>query len=160
MNCNRAVKQAISLIGIATLIGIGINAVRTDSIAWLSQELEFADSLSFSESQVLSAISLAQAKELFDQGVIFIDAREPEYFNEGHVPGAWNFSSVLELAFSLDTLQGKTEPLVTYCGEAGCGSSEDLAYTLSEMGFEQIYIFVGGWQLWVDSRYPVAKDGK
>ena len=84
-----------------------------------------------------------------------MDAREPEYYHEGHIAGAWNISSPLELAFKLDSLQGKTGSIVTYCGEADCGSSEDLAYTLQEMGFTKLYIYKGGWLDWVRTGLPV-----
>ena len=42
-----------------------------------------------SEPQLL-AITIEQALELYNKGTVFIDAREPEYFEDGHIMGAWN----------------------------------------------------------------------
>ena len=84
-----------------------------------------------------------------------MDAREPEYYQEGHIRGALNFPFFLELAFKLDSLQGKNAPLVLYCSGDECGSSEDLAYELQDEGFSNLLVFKGGWTAWNSSGHPI-----
>jgi rhodanese-related sulfurtransferase len=31
-----------------------------------------------------------EAKKLFDQGVVFIDVRNPRYYEKAHIPGAYH----------------------------------------------------------------------
>ncbi len=157
MKGNQTIRQVLIIVLISGIIGIGVNVFRSNPISWLAQDLAYADSsLTVDDSQPVLAVTLDQARSMFDQGVKFVDAREPEYFNEGHIPGAWNFTSTLELAFALDTLQGKEASVVVYCDEDDCGSSEDLAYNLSELGFSKVYVFVGGWKQWLNSDLPVV----
>lgn len=141
------------------LIGVLVNIMRPDGLIFIAQDLPTIIKLPItknSEQPVLAIVDLDQAKALYDRGVVFIDSREPEYWQEGHIKNSWNFSSELELVFSLDSLQGKTKPLVTYCDEDECGSSKDMAYLLQEFGFTQIYVFKGGWKEWLTAGYPVA----
>ncbi len=36
-------------------------------------------------------VTVQQAKELFDKGVVFIDVRNSRYYEKGHIPGAFHF---------------------------------------------------------------------
>ena len=103
----------------------------------------------------LFAITLDQALELYQKGTVFVDAREPEYYQEGHIKGAWNIPFFLELVFKLDSLQGKDAPMVIYCSGDECGSSEDLAYELQAEGFSNLLVFKGGWTAWNTSGHPI-----
>jgi len=102
----------------------------------------------------LLAITLDQALEFYQKGTVFVDAREPEYYQEGHIKGAWNIPFFLELVFKLDSLQGKDAPMVIYCSGDECGSSEDLAYELQAEGFSNLLVFKGGWTAWNTSGHP------
>ena len=43
---------------------------------------------------------------------------------------------------------------MVYCGDPGCGDSEDLAYDLQDSGFNKLYVFKGGWLEWSAAGYP------
>ena len=103
------------------------------------------------------AISLEQAHEFYNDKAIFIDARDLEYFNEGHIPGAWDSDIFSELIVRLDSLQGKDGSIITYCDGDECGSSEELAYELQEAGFANIFVFVGGWSEWKQAGLSIEK---
>ncbi len=135
------------------------NFTRENTLPLVHQDLPIAAELpvTVDDTPFLVGISLDQAKRLFDAGTIFVDAREKEFYLEGHIPGAWSISTPLELAFKLDSLQGKNGIFVSYCGEDECGSSEDLAYTMQDLGFTKIYIYKGGWIDWVNAGMPIAK---
>lgn len=149
--------QSVFLTGLAVLIGLGSNAVRPDGIPWLAKKLDTATSIdpaTESTEPFLAAVSLEQAKSMYDQGVLFIDAREKEYYAQGHIKGAWENAFLFELVFNLEAKQGKDKPFVIYCSDDGCGSSEDLAYDLQSQGFTKIYVFKGGWYAWTEAGYP------
>ena len=45
--------------------------------------------------------------------------------------------------------------LITYCSGEECDLSINLAYELYDMGYKNILIFHGGWDLWDAKGYPV-----
>ena len=63
-------------------------------------------------------------------------------------------SFLMELSFNIEERQGKYVPLVVYCGDPGCGDSEQLAYDLKDLGFTKLYVFKGGWLEWSRAAYP------
>src|SRR5690348_14865977 len=73
------------------------------------------------------------------QGFTVIDVREPDEYEEGHVPGAWNFPrGFLEVRADLThhkrdpRLADRSMKIVCYCG--GGNRSALAAKTLKEMG--------------------------
>mgnify|MGYP001098808553 FL=1 len=150
------IGQIIVIAITSTLLSLTLNAVRPDGIPLLAKELAVAEEIEYDTTEPrLFAITLDQALELYQKGTIFVDAREPEYYQEGHIKGAWNIPFFLELVFKLDSLQGKDAPMVIYCSGDECGSSEDLAYELQAEGFSNLLVFKGGWTAWNTSGHPI-----
>ncbi len=105
------------------------------------------------------ALDLAQALELFEQGTaLFVDARMPDEFAAGHVPGALNLPYD-ELESHLDVLNYLPEDglVVTYCDGSECALSLELADELTAMGFGQVRVFFGGWEQWVEAGQPTEE---
>ena len=100
------------------------------------------------------AISLDKAKDFFENGVLFIDARDEVYYNDGHIKNAMKNVFLMELIFNIEEKQTKEDPIVVYCGDPGCGDSEDLAYDLQNEGFKKLFVFKGGWLEWSAANYP------
>ena len=150
------IGQIIVIAITSTLLSLTLNAVRPDGIPLLAKELAVAEEIEYDTAEPrLFAITLDQALELYQKGTIFVDAREPEYYQEGHIKGAWNIPFFLELVFKVDSLQGKDAPMVIYCSGDECGSSEDLAYELQAEGFSNLLVFKGGWTAWNTSGHPI-----
>jgi len=150
------IGQIIVIAITSTLLSLTLNAVRPDGIPLLAKELAVAEEIEYDTTEPrLFAITLDQALELYQKGTIFVDAREPEYYQEGHIKGAWNIPFFLELVFKVDSLQGKDAPMVIYCSGDECGSSEDLAYELQAEGFSNLLVFKGGWTAWNTSGHPI-----
>ena len=150
------IGQIIVIAITATVLSLTLNAVRPDGIPLLAEELAVAEEIEYDTAEPrLFAITLDQALELYQKGTVFVDAREPEYYQEGHIKGAWNIPFFLELVFKLDSLQGKDAPMVIYCSGEECGSSEDLAYELQAEGFSNLLVFKGGWTAWNSSGHPI-----
>ena len=150
------IGQIIVITITSIVLSLILNVVRPDGIPLLAKELAVAEEIEYDAATEprLLAITLEQALDLYQKGTVFVDAREPEYYQEGHIKGAWNIPFFLELVFKLDSLQGKDAPLVIYCSGDECGSSEDLAYELQAEGFSNLLVFKGGWTAWNTSGHP------
>ena len=151
--------QVISIIIVSFIFGVGYNAVRTESLSLLYQKpvertVEEVDSL-LSETTILSApeyINLESAKEMYDRGIIFIDARDEEEFAEGHIKGAILAPSTPEL---VQLTPDRSTPIVTYCGGGECDVSMELAVELMDSwDYERIFVYKGGWPEWKAAGYP------
>ena len=103
-------------------------------------------------------IDAKAAKGLFDQGVIFLDARiQPEY-DAGHIPQAYLLNSTMfgtpaadEAMKALDASQ----PVVIYCGGGDCDASKNVAILLQQAGFKQVHIIEKGYPEWKELGYPI-----
>ena len=103
-------------------------------------------------------INLPHTKYLFENGVVFVDTRTEELFIEGHIKNALNSDSFEELIFKIESLQTKDVAVVIYCGDDECGSSEELAYDLSDEGFTKLFILWGGLEAWNEAGYPTENQ--
>ena len=155
MNIRIPIVQAILLVVISLLIGLGSNIISSKPIPWFAEELAVVDMVEIkSDEPILAAISLKQAKVFFDEEVLFVDARDEGYYQAGHIKGAMKNIFLYELIFKIEEKQNKDTPLVVYCGDPGCGDSEQLAYDFKDMGFTKLYVFKGGWLEWSKAGYP------
>ena len=155
MDYRNPIIQAGILVIISSLIGIVGNAASSNSIPLLAKKLEQASELELSsQDPVLLTISLEQAKSFFEKDILFLDARDEVYYEQGHIKGAMKNIFLMELIFNIESIQSKSDPLVVYCGDPGCGDSEDLAYDLQDYGFKKLYVFKGGWLEWSAAGYP------
>ena len=155
MNIRIPILQAILLVLISILIGIGSNILSSKPLPWFAVELSVVEDVEIKSNEpILAAISIEQAKLFFDDEVLFVDARDEGYFEAGHIKGAMKNIFLYELIFNIEEKQNKETPLVVYCGDPGCGDSEQLAYDLKDSGFTKLYVFKGGWLEWSKAGYP------
>ena len=105
-------------------------------------------------------VSLEEAMTLYsDKGAIFLDARSPELYEQGHIRYAKNipWQSFDEY---IDLLWGKIPDnarIVTYCDGEHCSLSEDLAKELVSMGYKNVNVLLNGWTRWMEAGFPVEK---
>ncbi len=103
--------------------------------------------------------TLDQAVALHEQGrAVFIDAREPEEYQELHIAGARSLpASKLSRRLVAATLQNLTldHPIVVYCGSVDCHASLRVAEFLKKQGFTQVAVYIGGFRAWDEAGYPV-----
>ena len=148
-------NQVVFFVVISIFLSFSSNLVRKDSIPLLAKKLEITEDIDIdSDESTLLAISLDKAKEFFENGVLFIDARDEVYYNDGHIKNAMKNVFLMELIFNIEDKQTKEDPIVVYCGDPGCGDSEDLAYDLQNEGFKKLFVFKGGWLEWSAANYP------
>jgi rhodanese-related sulfurtransferase len=102
-------------------------------------------------------IDIARAKELHEAGTVFVDARDLEFFNLGHIPGAilLNFSTTLteeNLAKHVE----KDQTVVFYCEYARCFKSAVASAKAVAWGYMQVQYFANGMKAWEDAGYPIV----
>ena len=155
MNYNNHIVQSFILVALSIIVALASNTIRSKSIPLLAKEIEQATATDMvSDEPFLLTISLEQALDFYEKDVLFLDARDDGYYAQGHIKGAIKNIFFMELIFNIESIQSKTDPLVVYCGDPGCGDSEDLAYDLQDSGFTKLYVFKGGWLAWSAAGYP------
>jgi rhodanese-related sulfurtransferase len=87
-------------------------------------------------------------------GITVIDARRPELYVAGHVPGAISFPHRTMDAESTSSLR-REHVFVVYCDGIGCNASTKGALKLAQLGFK-VKEMLGGLDWWRRDGYPVA----
>jgi rhodanese-related sulfurtransferase len=152
----RSLLQSIGIIIISAALGIGVNAFRAEGIPLMERWQEKV--LNEQLTGGLPAVSLKQVKEAYKSGdALLVDARDPEFFEQGHIPGAVSlpvndFASVFP---RLEEQLRAAPRVITYCDGASCEMSVELTEKLLFAGLEYIEIFTGGIQQWQGAGQPI-----
>ncbi len=104
-------------------------------------------------------LQLSVAKRFFDAGgALFVDAREPDEYAEGHIPGAIDlpFDTAATDPARIAALDTRGRPIIVYCGGGTCEVSINLAWVLLENGHDRVTYFQAGYPGWVEAGYPIA----
>ncbi|MEO6864060.1 MAG: rhodanese-like domain-containing protein [Gemmatimonadaceae bacterium] len=78
---------------------------------------------------------------------VFLDVREPNEWNLGHVPGAVHIPRG-QLEGKVEGVVGREKNIVVYC--AGGSRSALAADTLRQMGYEHVSSLRGGFRGWAE----------
>jgi rhodanese-related sulfurtransferase len=157
------IKYAILIILIAVAVAMAVNALSPNGIAlkgvWYDNrhKVELAIPPSY-DPKVDSLLTMDDAFALWQtKQAIFLDAREPDEFVEGHIPGAVSFPFEEWDQYWSD-IQTKITPesrIVCYCGGLDCEASLDMARELKVQGYPNAYIFFGGINKWTELKLPL-----
>ena len=96
-------------------------------------------------------ISVGEAEQLHEQPhVVFIDARKAGEFKHGHIPEALHLGrSSFEADYpAMEARLKAADTLVVYCTSRQCEDSSIVATRLSQLGYESVLVFEGGWAEW------------
>jgi rhodanese-related sulfurtransferase len=90
--------------------------------------------------------------------VTVVETLGPQYFDQGHLPGAINVphTQVAELAPAL--LPDKAAPIVTYCSNTACRNSEIAAAQLTKLGYTDVRKYAEGKQDWAEAGLPLEAE--
>ena len=159
MNYSSSLNQIYIYVALSLFISFFVNILRTDSLPYIAiplGKIEDIDQIENSSLQPqIREISIDVAERLFSDSVLFIDAREEEYYIEGHIPNSICNDDFDSLVYQIEDFVTYNNGFVVYCSDDDCGSSEDLAYQLQDQGFTNIYLFKGGWKQWVENNLPM-----
>jgi 3-mercaptopyruvate sulfurtransferase SseA len=93
---------------------------------------------------------------------LILDARPQSIFTLGHIPSALNLprndfkKSYQGLQKMLSSYWNKA--IVVYCSERNCPDSRLVGEALRRLGYQDVRLFRGGWDEWVDNEQ--ADDGQ
>ncbi|HEU4628400.1 MAG TPA: LD-carboxypeptidase [Gemmatimonadaceae bacterium] len=90
----------------------------------------------------------ARERQQRDPSVVFLDVREPNEWNLGHVPGALHIPRGT-METKIEQAVPRDREIVIYC--ASGNRSALAADTLQQMGYEKVSSLAGGWRDWVQS---------
>lgn len=102
--------------------------------------------------------AFSKVREIFQaHSALFVDARGPQFFKNGHIPGAVSlplgqFDEALAdfmKKFDVDTR------IITYCYSSDCPEGEQLARRLRESGYGNVSLFRDGLVAWEREGLPV-----
>ncbi len=135
----RAVRQALALIGLAFLPGIG-------------QALYFHDRVSWQSPIPPSELVTVEQARAWGENAIWVDARSDVEFAPDHVPGAillnedrWN-----ELLPQFLAAWSPEKKVVVYCSSQSCNLAMEVARRLrNEAQLKNVFVLQGGWEEWL-----------
>jgi rhodanese-related sulfurtransferase len=91
--------------------------------------------------------------------IVFVDARDDQHYQEGHVPGAYQFDHYRPESYLPAVLPAcqNAERIVVYCNGGNCEDSEFAALTLKANGvsLERLFVYAGGMTEWATNGLPV-----
>ena len=108
----------------------------------------------------LQVVNGDEAAKLFhsalyqEGGIIFIDARNDEHYQGGHIPGAYQFDN-----YHPENYMGTVFPvcqsaqkIVVYCNGGNCEDSQFAALTLrdAQIPNDKLFVFTGGITEWTN----------
>ena len=163
ISIRRIVLEGIVILILSIFAGISYNSFSEARIPLIAPKIIDESSVSSPqerESKTLEKITIKKAYNFFESGeAIFLDARDEESYKKGHIKNAINVPYTLPIKEKLKLMSSIpfNMPLVSYCDGAECKASEGLAIELSQIGYERVMIFFGGWDDWQESNYPVEK---
>ena len=105
-------------------------------------------------------IDSESARELYERGVLFIDARRTSVYEEGHIAGArsipvWESDLDDRLNALYEEGLDPEAPFVVYCSGGDCEDSHMLSQRLWGIGFNNVLVYKDGYPDWVKNRGPI-----
>ena len=153
--------RSAALIAVSALVAVAFNTLGgIPLISTAGGGQSQAISRGLPEEAGIHLIGLAAARSFLESetGAV-LDARSPEQYGQGHLPGAIEcFVYELEqyLPHVLQEIAPDT-PVMIYCSGEDCEDSRFLAQSLKEIGFQRLYVYQGGYDEWSRQGLPVAE---
>lgn len=157
---SRTLLEALVILAVGVLIGLSVNyRLVIDAFAGKVEAPAVATETGDREHRFPAPIDLEGLRSELQGGALAVDARIPELFAEGHIPGAVSLP-LADLDQDLPAFKEKIPPtrrIITYCNGYGCPDSFDLGVELLAAGYTDVLVFEGGMPAWQDAGLPVAK---
>ncbi len=154
---SRIALQSVCILALSTVLALGVNALRPDSLPLLYAEQSAVQLEDGSET-----IPLKDAAMLFLSGRgLFLDARSQFEYDAEHVQGALSLPPE-DFGFLFEELRPQLEGkelLIAYCDGERCPLSHELADLLREAGFDNVRVLINGWSLWKAEGLPTESSG-
>jgi rhodanese-related sulfurtransferase len=123
---------------------------------FLSSSTTFAAGVSPQTINGATTVDTTKAKQLFDQGALFVDVRRDSDWDSGRIPDALHLE--LKKVFSQQSLLGEAainDPIVIYCNGEKCLRSSKATILAVKWGFKKVYFFRDGFPAWKQASQPI-----
>ena len=161
LSIRRAIWQGLFLVCLGAFIAAGFNAIRPQGLSWTGAWSPASQAAS--QLREVEEIPLAEAWSLY-QGdkALFVDARDPVSFYEGHIKGALNVppGEAGRYLEEIHTLARAGLVIIAYCDGVDCPLSTELARSLQRSGVPSVRVLVDGWSRWLKAGFPIEKGGR
>ena len=156
MQIIKVIRQVLMIIMLSFILALIVNHIRSDGLPLVADWSPEARLVMESGESLIIPLENAAAWWA-EEGAVFLDARSPQEYAQGHIRGARN---VPWQSFDqyIDRVWGRFPDdtrMVTYCDGVHCSLGEDLARELMAMGYTQVRVLVNGWTRWVEAGLPV-----
>lgn len=109
---------------------------------------------------VISHTSLKAMVEADIRNFLLIDARNPEEYQEAHIPGAINIiQNKFEDFIGLLPADRATQ-IIYYCNGVKCGKSKKAAEKTMALGYTNVWVYAEGMPVWEELGYSFYKGGE
>jgi len=88
---------------------------------------------------------------------VLVEALPEKYWRDWHLPGARHLPHDEVDALAPKVLPDKTAEIVVYCASRSCRNSHVAAHRLTQLGYENVAVYSGGKQDWMEAGFPVDR---
>jgi rhodanese-related sulfurtransferase len=149
----RLAAVCAALLAISGVLGAAANALRPEAtrLPWTGDWDRHIETLAF-RAGIPVTFLLGARERLGDPATVVFDAREPDVYAYGHLPGALSLPVADVDRRIVDHVHRLTPetPILVYCGSLDCDDALELALRLREFGFQDLTLYPGGYAEWVD----------
>ena len=101
----------------------------------------------------------------YQQGlVVFIDSRDDNHYQQGHIPGAWQLDYYRYETYLAAVLPAclVAQEIVVYCNGGDCEDSEFTALLLrdAQIPLDKIWVYGGGMSEWRNKGWPIETGAR
>ena len=155
-------KEVMIILGVSIITAFTVNYFSPNGIALIGQwdpsiGVVDAKSKEFQDNFIPEITDVTAAKKLFDSGsMLFVDARNQDAYEQGHIQGAVSFP-VGRFAEEIDPFKNTyptSTSIITYCSGRECNDSHKLAQLLFMEEYTEVKIFIDGYPAWEHEGYP------
>jgi rhodanese-related sulfurtransferase len=152
----KTARRILILLAIAAFLAITANAVSPRGLSW-SRPLGRGIGAQVADAGLVPVELKTVRGIVGDRSYRLIDARPPEEFAIGRIPGAvnipWNPDAQLP-----STLKDSDKRIIVYCDNEFCEQSLRLGEQLRKLGCRNIAVFVDGYEAWWNAGGAVDQD--
>jgi rhodanese-related sulfurtransferase len=159
LRLRHGIRQGIFLVCLGAILAAGFNTIRSSQFPWVGQWSPRTVVAAYLNG--LEEIPLKEALSLYQKGrALFVDARDPLSFQQGHIAGALNVppGEAERYLEEVSILSRSGLAVIVYCDGVDCPLSPELARTFKQRGVTVVQVLVDGWRRWLEAGYPVEED--
>jgi rhodanese-related sulfurtransferase len=104
----------------------------------------------------MTTITRDELQARIQQGTVtVVETLGPQYYEDGHLPGAINIPHTEVARMAPELLPDKDAAIVTYCSNTACQNSQAAAAQLRAMGYTNVRKYAEGKQDWREAGLPL-----